>query len=155
MSFHPLQSLPAGQRSSMAFSSSSAHRTASEIADRVAGTLFPPSNGDSFRAAKIAAAMSRTRLRPSSIPAYYSFRLFFAMHFARYLTIQADASTRVRHALLLATVGKLMSSSKDVQESGSALAFNCVDFMISGIRSRRFRTSSSQASLWRSLRLQS
>ena len=36
--------LPAGQRSSIAFIISSAHRTASAIALIVAGTLFPPSN---------------------------------------------------------------------------------------------------------------
>jgi len=57
----------------------SAHRTASEIAETVAGTLLPPSNGDSFRAARIAAAIKITRLRPSSTPAYYTFRHIFAI----------------------------------------------------------------------------
>src|SRR5271155_6011126 len=58
-----------GQRSSIAFINSSAQRTASEIAATVAGTLFPPSNGDNFRAARIAAAIKMTRLRPSSTEA--------------------------------------------------------------------------------------
>ena len=55
----------AGQRSSIAFMSSSAHRTASAIALRVAGTLFPPSNCASLRAARMLAAINNTRLRPS------------------------------------------------------------------------------------------
>jgi hypothetical protein len=59
--------LPAGHRSSIAFMISSAHRTASAIALIVAGTLFPPSNCASFRAARILAAINSTRLRPSSM----------------------------------------------------------------------------------------
>jgi hypothetical protein len=45
---------------------SSAHRTASEIAATVAGTLLPPSYWASFRAANMLAAINNTRLRPSS-----------------------------------------------------------------------------------------
>jgi len=56
-----------GQRSSIAFMISSAHRTASAIALMVAGTLFPPSNCASLRAARILAAINSTRLRPSSM----------------------------------------------------------------------------------------
>jgi hypothetical protein len=48
--------LPAGQRSSIAFMISSAHRTASAIALIVAGTLLPPSNCASLRAARMLAA---------------------------------------------------------------------------------------------------
>jgi hypothetical protein len=47
---------------------SSAHRTASEIAATVAGTRFPPSYCESFRAARMVAAINNTRLRPSSTP---------------------------------------------------------------------------------------
>jgi len=50
----------------MAFMISSAHRTASAIALIVAGTLFPPSNWASLRAASMLAAINSTRLRPSS-----------------------------------------------------------------------------------------
>ena len=60
-SVHDWRGLPhlaAGQRSSMAFRISSAHRTASAIALTVAGTLFPPSNWASLRAARILAAIS-------------------------------------------------------------------------------------------------
>jgi hypothetical protein len=67
-----------GQRSSIAFINSSAQRTASEMAATVAGTLFPPSNGDNFRAARIAAAIKMTRLRPSSTSREYHVRLLFA-----------------------------------------------------------------------------
>ncbi len=70
--------LPAGQRSSIAFMISSAHRTASAIALIVAGSLFPPSNCANFRAARILAAISSTRLRPSSTGRYYQFRFLFA-----------------------------------------------------------------------------
>ncbi len=65
-STEPSPHLPAGQRSSIAFMISSAHRTASAIALMVAGTLFPPSNCASFRAARMLAAINSTRLRPSS-----------------------------------------------------------------------------------------
>ena len=54
----------AGHRSSIAFIISSAHRTASAIALRVAGTLFLPSNCASLRAARIVAAIRSTRLQP-------------------------------------------------------------------------------------------
>lgn len=64
---HVISYLGTGYRSSRAFRSSSAQRTASAIADLVAGTLFPPSKPDSFLAARIDAAISKTRLRPSSI----------------------------------------------------------------------------------------
>jgi len=67
---------PAGHRSSIAFRISSAHRTASAIALTVAGTLFPPSNWASLRAARILAAIKSTRLRPSSTPGVYHFSLF-------------------------------------------------------------------------------
>lgn len=55
-----------GQRRSISFRISSAQRTASAIALIVAGTRLPPSNCANLRAARIAAAISRTRLRPSS-----------------------------------------------------------------------------------------
>ena len=58
-----------GQRSSISFMIASAHRTASVIAATVAGTRFPPSHCASFRAARIAAMMPMTRLRPSSTQA--------------------------------------------------------------------------------------
>jgi hypothetical protein len=67
-----------GQRSSISFKIASAQRTASVIAATVAGTLFPPSKLDSFLAAKIAAAMSKTRLRPHPFTAWYLIRRFFA-----------------------------------------------------------------------------
>jgi hypothetical protein len=50
---------------------SSAHRTASAMAATVAGTRFPPSYCASFRAAKIDAAINKTRFRPSSTIASY------------------------------------------------------------------------------------
>ena len=56
----------------MAFMISSAHRTASAIALIVAGTLFPPSNCASLRAARMLAAINSTRLRPSSTQASLS-----------------------------------------------------------------------------------
>jgi hypothetical protein len=68
--------LPAGHRSSIAFMISSAHRTASEIALMVAGTLLPPSNCASFRAARILAAINSTRLRPSSTRAILALSSF-------------------------------------------------------------------------------
>ena len=46
---------------------SSAQRTESAIALMVAGTRVPPPYGASFRAARMLAAMSRTRFRPSSM----------------------------------------------------------------------------------------
>jgi hypothetical protein len=55
-----------GQRRSISLRISSAHRTASAMALMVAGTRFPPSYWHSFRAARIAAAISKTRFRPSS-----------------------------------------------------------------------------------------
>ena len=55
---------------------SSAQRTASAIALIVAGTLFPPSNCASLRAARILAAINSTRLRPSSTSASLSDSLF-------------------------------------------------------------------------------
>ena len=58
---------------------SSAQRTASEIAATVAGTRFPLSYCASFRAAKMLAAISSTRLRPSSIEAVYQLRFVFAI----------------------------------------------------------------------------
>jgi len=45
----------------------------------VAGTFGPAGYCASFRAAKIAAAISRARLRPSSIGAEYQIRLVFAI----------------------------------------------------------------------------
>lgn len=64
------------QRKSISFIISSAQRIASAIALIVAGTRRPPSYAESFRAAKIAAITPSTRLRPSSIPAFYTFALF-------------------------------------------------------------------------------
>jgi hypothetical protein len=55
-----------------------AHRTASEIAVIVAGTRFPPLKVGNFLAARIAAAMSTTRFRPSSIQSGSSCHCFFA-----------------------------------------------------------------------------
>ena len=85
---------PAGQRSSIAFMISSAHRTASAIALTVAGTLFPPSNRASFRAARIVAAINNTRLRPSSTRAFYHVRFLFAMcirmHLGGWLEVSMD-----------------------------------------------------------------
>jgi hypothetical protein len=63
----PLTHFDAGQRRSISAISCSAHRMASLIALIVAGTRAPPSYCANFRAARIAAAISRTRLRPSSI----------------------------------------------------------------------------------------
>jgi hypothetical protein len=57
----------------------SAHRTASAIALIVAGTLAALSNCASFLAARIEAMIAMTRLRPSSIGAWYhSVRFMFA-----------------------------------------------------------------------------
>jgi len=50
-----------GHRASMVRMISSAHRTASSIAQIVAGTQLTRSNWASFRAARMAAAISRTR----------------------------------------------------------------------------------------------
>ena len=55
-----------GHRSSIRRKISSAQRMASAIAVNVAGTLAPPSYWASFRAAKIEAAISNARFRPSS-----------------------------------------------------------------------------------------
>ncbi len=55
-----------GQRPSISFMISSAHRTASEIAATVAGIRLPPSCWASLRAARIAAMIPSTRLRCSS-----------------------------------------------------------------------------------------
>ena len=68
--------LLAGHRSSIAFMISSAHRTASAMALIVAGTLFPPSNCASLRAARILAAINSTRLRPRPSRRSLSFSLF-------------------------------------------------------------------------------
>src|SRR5260370_4369602 len=68
--FYPYLSLPSaftGHRRSISAKISSAHLIASAMAATVAGTRFPPSQFASFRAAKIDAAMSSTRFRPSSI----------------------------------------------------------------------------------------
>ena len=73
--FYPV--LRVGHLSSISFMIASAHRTASEIAETVAGTLFPPSNGDNFRAARIAAAIKMTRLRPSSTGVILAVSPFF------------------------------------------------------------------------------
>src|SRR5207302_7341021 len=54
----------AGQRRSISFMISSAQRIASEMAATVAGTRLPPSCWASFRAARIAAIIPSTRLRP-------------------------------------------------------------------------------------------
>jgi hypothetical protein len=75
----PTLYLAAGQRSSIAFMISSAHLTASAIALTVAGTLFPPSNCASFRAARIPATIANTRLRPSSTVLFQQFRFWFAI----------------------------------------------------------------------------
>jgi hypothetical protein len=52
---------------------------ASAMALTVAGMRAPLSYGASFLAAKIEAAISNTRLRPSSTPAVYHLRLVFAI----------------------------------------------------------------------------
>jgi hypothetical protein len=57
------------QRLSISDIISSAQRTASAIALTVAGTRVPPSCIASLRAARILAAISKTRFLPSSIPA--------------------------------------------------------------------------------------
>jgi hypothetical protein len=57
----------AGHRRSISSMICSAQRIASPMALIVAGTLAPPSYCASFRAARILAAMSSTRFRPSSI----------------------------------------------------------------------------------------
>ena len=62
---------------------SSAHRTASAIALIVAGTLFPPSNWANLRAARILAAINRTRLRPSSTQRSLSFSPFVCLRRSR------------------------------------------------------------------------
>ena len=56
--------------------------TASAMAQMVAGTFGPAGYCASFRAAKIAAAISSERLRPSSIPAGYHIRFSFAKQHA-------------------------------------------------------------------------
>jgi hypothetical protein len=56
-----------GYRRSISAKISSAQRIESAMALTVAGTRFPPSYCASFLAAKIDAAISRTRFRPSSI----------------------------------------------------------------------------------------
>src|SRR5579863_8748633 len=68
----------AGQCRSISVMMSSAHRTVSEMAATVAGTRLPPSHCASFLGARIAAAMSSTRLHPSSTRACYNFRHVFA-----------------------------------------------------------------------------
>ena len=55
---------------------SSAQRTESEIAATVAGTRFPPSYCASLRAARMEAAISSTRLRPSSTQITVAYSLF-------------------------------------------------------------------------------
>jgi hypothetical protein len=55
-----------GQRPSISSMSLSAQRTASLIAETVAGTRLEGSKDESLRAPRIAAAISSTRLRPSS-----------------------------------------------------------------------------------------
>jgi hypothetical protein len=72
--------LAEGQRSSMTFMISSAQRTASAIALTVAGTLFPPSNCASLRAARILAAINSRRLRPSSTLCSLSHSPFIRRH---------------------------------------------------------------------------
>ena len=67
---------PDGKRSSIAFIISSAQRTASAIALRVAETLLPPSNCASLRAARMLAAINSTRLRPSSTSAILAYSPF-------------------------------------------------------------------------------
>ena len=59
----------AGQRWSISAMICSAHMTASAIAQMVAGTLGPAGYCASFRAARMAAAISSTRFRPSSTEA--------------------------------------------------------------------------------------
>jgi hypothetical protein len=63
----PLDFYLDGHRRSISAKISSAHRTESAMALTVAGTRFPPSHCASFLAAKIDAAISSTRFRPSSI----------------------------------------------------------------------------------------
>lgn len=65
-----------GQRSSISLRISSAQRTASEMAATVAGTRLPPSYCASLRAARILAAINKTRLRPSSTGISLSYSLF-------------------------------------------------------------------------------
>src|SRR5262249_24788549 len=65
-----------GQRRSISRIISSAHRIASLIAAMVAGTRLLPSYCESFRAARIAAAIKSTRLRPSSTNASLASSLF-------------------------------------------------------------------------------
>jgi hypothetical protein len=55
---------------------SSAHRIESAMAQTVAGTRFPGSYCVNRRAARIEAAISRTRLRPSSIKSSYVFAFY-------------------------------------------------------------------------------
>jgi len=57
-----------GQRLSISFRISSAHRTPSTIALTVTGTRVPPSYIASFQAAKMLAAINSTRFLPSSLP---------------------------------------------------------------------------------------
>src|SRR5437870_12914346 len=55
-----------GQRASISCIIRSAHLTASAMAQIVAGTRAPPSYCASLRAARMLAAINKTRLRPSS-----------------------------------------------------------------------------------------
>ena len=77
---------------------------ASSIAQIVAGTLAGGSYCASFRAAKIAAAISSTRLRPSSTEAVYHVRFLFV-----HLGIDFIG---VAHAHLVRLVGDSTATSK-------------------------------------------
>ena len=73
-----------------------AKRMASAIALTVAGIRGVLEYRASLRAARIAAAINRTRLRPSSTEAWYTFRLLFV--YACFLGLQLNYSEGRRKA---------------------------------------------------------
>ena len=99
--------LLAGHRSSIARMICSAQRTASPIAVIVAGTLTPPSYCASLRAAKMLAAMSSTRLRPSSTGKIYQFRRLFAERYT--------GATRQHLGILIVAIDDEVENSASIQ----------------------------------------
>src|SRR6266849_2956476 len=83
----------AGHRRSISVRICSAYRIASAIALIVAGTRAGASYCASFRAARMAAAISSTRFRPSSIPAGYHIRFSFAIKCANIGSTVTDEET--------------------------------------------------------------
>jgi hypothetical protein len=95
-----------GQRLSISFRISSAQRSPSPIALTVAGTLVPPSYWASLRAARIDAAMSSTRLRPSSIPGSLPHSPIVRLLHAPRAVAGSREAVVIRQARLTDTAGK-------------------------------------------------